>query len=182
MQRFRVRMPFELDLCPPHASTYVLRRESNGAVEGGGYVGKAPKLAVALRDLLEDERITGVYIERSLQIPCGFFPLSQPPIDVAGEQKRIGIVRQHSLGGHEFFSSDLILEVTPVKMPRPSQMRLAGTRPEPFYGLDRRLGQSKAGWCMVNAIKINLVVRYGQLVICENICRIYGHRLYEEMS
>src|SRR2546430_16132658 len=103
MQRSCVGMPFELDLCPPDASAYVFRRKSNGAVEGGRYVGKAPKLAVALRDLLEDERIAGVDIERSLQTPRGFFPFSQPPIDIAGKEKRIWVVRQHSLGGHEFF-------------------------------------------------------------------------------
>ena len=60
--------------------------------------------------------------------------------------------------------------------------RIAGTRPEPLYRLDRRLGQGEAGWCMVNAIKINLVVRTGQLVIGEKKRRICGHRLVEETS
>ncbi len=80
------------------ARVEIVRRELEGAVERGRHGPKLPEFLIAGCDLLEEESIARIQLQRSLQAAGRFVPQTLAPVDVAGQFEGLRIIGKSALG------------------------------------------------------------------------------------
>src|SRR6516162_5104899 len=135
---------FQLHHCSLHASVGIFWRNLQNAIQNGGHLSKTPRVFITERDLLKDENVSWVQLERALKFPCRFFPAALSPIHKSRDQQHQRLVRQSASGKLELVSCSIVIAIAPVKMLRPRQMRFPRIWPNAKRIFDGGIRQSEA--------------------------------------
>src|SRR5206468_7818338 len=114
----------------------------------------AGEITVTQRKLPKYVDVARVQLKRALQILYGLFPPPLPPLDVAGQLKYLRIVGQALTSNVQLSQSNILIQVSTIKIPRTSEVRFTCIRTQARSCCESCLGQRQACRGMVIAIKI----------------------------
>ena len=93
MQRLRVRFPKDFYLRPINSCVEVVRSNRKNALQSGGLPGIFAQHVITLGNLLEDENVVWIQLQRALQIARRLLPATLPAVDITAPLERSWIVR-----------------------------------------------------------------------------------------
>ena len=128
--------------------------DSQSAIQHRFFFSIASEITVTQRKLLKRVQVARVELKRTLQVLYGFFPPSLPPLDVTGQLEYLWIVRQALTGNAQFSQSTIVIEVSPIKIPRTPQVRFTCVRTKARGRCEGCFSQRQACRGVVKAIKI----------------------------
>src|SRR6266567_2965432 len=166
MQWPGIGLPMEFHEGARHFRIDIVRRNDERTVQHRFFVRISPEESVTDRNLLERVNVARIEINRVLEVSCGLFPALLPPLDKTLQLKYPRIIGQALAGSFQFSQGAVIIEVSPIKISRAREMRLAciGTKAKRL--LDRRFSHGQAVGRMVMAKEVKYVMSIGELAIC----------------
>src|SRR4029077_1750263 len=106
-----------------------------------------------------------------IQLQClfhflqGFLPVALPPVNVAGQKRNSWFVRQRAPCDSQLCLGLVVVPIGPIQVMSEGQMCLSRIGTRATNGSNRCLGQFKALFSVIEAEKINSVVRCRELII-----------------
>src|SRR5262245_24743300 len=116
VQRFGVALPMKFDSCEPHFCIDVVRVDVQRAFPDGFLLSVAVEHSITECELLKREKVTRVEINRPLQIPCRFVPMSLPPLYDAGEIGYLWLIRQSLSRNFQVSHGTFVLDTSARQM------------------------------------------------------------------
>src|SRR6266550_5164209 len=111
-------MPIEIDRSEDDPRVYVLRNDSESALQNTCHLLIATEEIVTRRDLLQGIDVAGIALEREFQIPRRFLPVPLTPFDIASQLEWQRIVRQSALRNGDLGARVIVIEIAAVEMLR----------------------------------------------------------------
>ena len=117
-----------------------------------------------------------------LEVGCGVFPASLPPLDQTHQLEYPRIVRQGLTSNFQFGQRIIIIKVPAIKIFRPCKVRFARVGTEAKRCLNCRLRQSQARRRSIVPKKVKNVMGPSQLTICLEKRRIPRDGLVQQID
>jgi hypothetical protein len=92
--------------------------------------------------------------------------MSPAPLNESGKPEYLRVIWQSLVGKSHFTQSAIVIEVSPVKIPRPCKMRFARVGAKTKGRLDGRFRHGKARGRAIVTKEIKGVINIGNLAIC----------------
>src|SRR4030095_10966978 len=160
-QRRHIRSRFEPDKCSTSSqdwAPWLQRLEANGQ---GICLFVFTQGNVYPCQISDRSRIPGVEFDCASQILSGFLPPPLPPIHLTESPKDLCVVRKFALSLNQFLTRPRIIQITPEKVIRLRQMRLAGIRLKANRSIYTALSQRQASFSAIVIKEKYLIVREG---------------------
>ena len=132
--------------------------------------------------MLEDIEIARIEFESAFEIVQRFFLFALSPQNVACQFENMRVVRERSPRHLELRDSAIIIEEAAIQIFGAREMRFSSVGPKTESSLDRGLRQSPSLRCVFPEDEVELVVRVGELTLCEKERRIAGKRLIQQIN
>src|SRR4029450_9225344 len=165
-----IGFPMKLDERKRYFCSDIVRLEGDRAIQRGCLLSVAPENSVTDRDLLQREEVARIEINRVLQVLCGFFPESLAPLNETLQLEYPGIIGQSLAGNSQLGQSAVIIEVSPIKIPRTREVRFTRIGTKASCRLNGCFRQRQALRSMVEAKKVKRVMSVGELAIRPEKC------------
>src|SRR4029077_13015342 len=166
MHRPAIGFPMKLHGRQRHFCSDIVRLDGQRAIQDRYLFSIAPKNSVTDRDLLQREKVARVEINRALQVLCGFFPASPAPLNETLQLEYPGIIGQSLAGNLQLSQSAVIIEISPIKIPRTREVCFTRIGTKASCRLNGCFRQRQALRSMVEAKKVKRVMSVGELAIC----------------
>src|SRR2546429_2969719 len=182
MQLLGIDLSIKIDVRKYYFRTSVVGFQSQYAAYPELLFSIAFKSRVIYCKLLEDLKIVRVMVSGALKGPDGFFPLPLTPLDETGKIQYLRIIWQSLAGNFHLIQSTVIIEVSPVEIPRACEVRFACLRTEAKGRLKGCFRQGQARWRVVVTKEIKRVMSKDELAISLEKRWITHDRLAEQID
>src|ERR1051325_2628943 len=163
MQRLDIGSPLKIRGSNYHFRNGVVGCDSEHAAQPPLLFSIAPKGCTISCNRLQHPKISRVKFSGALKASRRLLPVALTPLDEAGEEQYLRIIWQRSARNFQLSQSTVVIDVSPVKIPRARQVRFACIRTESRGPLNGSFRQGQTRGRTVVAEEIKRVVNKGEL-------------------
>ena len=124
-QRPRIRLRIERNQRSRYPGIDIIWFNCQRTIKNHRFVGIAPQIQIAQRDLRQREKVARIELDCPLQIAQSLFLITAPACDVARQLENTRIIRQCSARNLELRQRSIVIEIASIQMFGPRKMCFA---------------------------------------------------------